>query len=147
MEKGYLHWGHDISPEETPFEVGLNIFVSLKKKEDFIGRKTMEKQFKNGTNKKLVYLTLSKEESPGNPLMLHEEPIYMDGKIVGKTSSGQYSFNYKKSISMGHITLDDNFRVNEIKDRKFEIEVAKKRYEAHINIKPLHDPKNILIKK
>ena len=71
----------------------------------------------------------------------------MDGKIVGKTSSGQYSFNYKKSISMGHITLDDNFRVNEIKDRKFEIEVAKKRYEAHINIKPLHDPKNILIKK
>ena len=87
MEKGYLHWGHDISPEETPFEVGLNIFVSLKKKEGFIGRETMEKQFANGTNKKLVYLTLFKEKSPGNPLILHEEPIYMDGKIVGKTSS------------------------------------------------------------
>ena len=147
MEKGYLHWGHDISPEETPFEVGLNIFVSLKKKEGFIGRETMEKQFKNGTNKKLVYLTLFKEKSPGNPLMLHEEPIYMDDKIVGKTSSGQYSFNYNKSISMGHIQLDNNFEINDIKDRRFEIEVAKKRYEAHINTKPLHDPKNILIKK
>ena len=107
----------------------------------------MEKQFKNGTNKKLVYLTLFKEKSPGNPLMLHEEPIYMDDKIVGKTSSGQYSFNYNKSISMGHIQLDNNFEINDIKDRRFEIEVAKKRYEAHINTKPLHDPKNILIKK
>jgi len=147
MEKGYLHWGHDISPEETPFQVGLNMFVSLKKTENFNGRNIMEQQSQNGTNKKLVYLTLLKEKSPGNPLILHEEPIYMDNKIAGKTSSGQYSFNYNKSISMGHITLGDNFELNEIKDRKFEIEVAKKRYEAQLNLQPLHDPKNILIKK
>tara|TARA_Y100000590_G_scaffold161332_1_gene184989 strand:- start:976 stop:3441 length:2466 start_codon:yes stop_codon:yes gene_type:complete len=147
MEKGYLHWGHDISPEENPYEVGLNIFVSLKKSENFIGREKMESVLKEGCSKRLVYLTLEKQNNPGNPLLLHEEPIYMDNKIVGKTSSGQYSFNYNKSISMGHVRLNENFKLNDIKNNQFEIEVAKKRYEAKINLQPLHDPKNILIKK
>ena len=30
MESGYLHWGHDISPEENQFEAGLNFAVSFK---------------------------------------------------------------------------------------------------------------------
>ena len=147
MEKGYLHWGHDISPEETPFEVGLNIFVSLKKDYNFNGRKIMEDQAKNGVNKKLIFLTLEDKCQPGYPLLLHEEPIYMNNKIVGKTSSGQYSFNYNKSMSMGHIKLDQNFKLKEMENNEFEIEVAKKRYKAHLKLKPLHDPKNILIKK
>ena len=147
MEKGYLHWGHDISPEENPYQVGLNIFVSLKKSENFIGREVMESIHKTGCDKRLVYLTLEKEDSPGNPLLLHEEPIYMNNEIVGKTSSGQYSFNYKKSMSMGHITLKENFKLSDIQNNDFEIEVAKKRYGAKLNLTPLHDPKNILIKK
>ena len=107
----------------------------------------MESIHITGCNKRLIYLTLKKEDNPGNPLLLHEEPIYMNNKIVGKTSSGQYSFNYKKSMSMGHITLKENFKLNDIQNNNFEIEVAKKRYEAKLNLKPLHDPKNILIKK
>ena len=99
----------------------------------------------NGCNKRLIFLTLDNE--PGDPLLLHEEPIYMEGKIAGKTSSGQYSFNYKKHMSMGHIKLDEVFTLNDIKNNKFEIEVAKKRYEAKLNLQPLHDPKNILIRK
>ena len=35
MEKGYLHWGHDITPEENPFEAGLKFTVSFKKNIDF----------------------------------------------------------------------------------------------------------------
>ena len=36
MEKMYLHWGHDISPAENPFEAGLGFAVNLKKEEEFI---------------------------------------------------------------------------------------------------------------
>ena len=50
-------------------------------------------------------------------------------------------------MSMGHIKLDEVFTLNDIKNNKFEIEVAKKRYEAKLNLQPLHDPKNILIRK
>ena len=31
MESGFLHWGHDISPEENQLEAGLNFAISFKK--------------------------------------------------------------------------------------------------------------------
>ena len=33
MEKGYLHWGHDISSAENPFEAKLGFAVKLNKKD------------------------------------------------------------------------------------------------------------------
>ena len=35
MESGFLHWGHDISPEENQYEAGLNFVISYKKKYRF----------------------------------------------------------------------------------------------------------------
>ena len=29
MESGFLHWGHDISPEENQYQAGLNFAISL----------------------------------------------------------------------------------------------------------------------
>ena len=37
MESGFLHWGHDISPEENQYQAGLNFAISFKKDFDFIG--------------------------------------------------------------------------------------------------------------
>ena len=44
-----------------------------------------------------------KESQPGKPLLLHDEPIYLGDKIIGRTTSGNYSFNYKKSLAFGYI--------------------------------------------
>ena len=50
---------------------------------------------------------LTLEESvPGKPLLLHEEPIYLENEIIGKTTSGNYSFNYNKNLSFGYIKSD-----------------------------------------
>ena len=54
--------------------------------------------------KKMVMLTL-KNNKPGIPLLLHDEPIYCDGKIVGRTTSGNYSFNFEKNMSFGYLNL------------------------------------------
>ena len=89
-------------------------------------------------------LTLE-ESNPGNPLLLHDEPIYCNGKIVGETTSGNFSFNYNKNMSFGYIRLDQ-FEKN-FKEHIFEIEVAKQKYKAKLESQPLHDPKNILLKK
>ena len=43
MEKGYLHWGHDMSPEENQYEAGLSFTISYKKNVDFIGKEALLK--------------------------------------------------------------------------------------------------------
>jgi len=143
MEKGYLHWGHDISPEENQYEAGLRFAISFKKNIEFVGKKAIEKIKKEKIKKKMVILTL-KESNPGSPLLLHDEPIYCDGKIVGRTTSGNYSFNYKKNISFGYINLVSP--VKELANKSFIIEVEKKYHEAILQTEALHDPENKLIK-
>ena len=140
MEKGYLHWGHDISPEENQYEAKLNFAISYKKKIDFIGKDILLKEKEKKPKKILITLSLKKSK-PGFPLLLHDEPIYLDNKLIGRTTSANYSFNYKKSIVFGYI----NSKIN-LDKGIIEIEVEKKRYEAIIEYKPLHDPSNKLIK-
>ncbi len=140
MEKGYLHWGHDISPEENSYEAGLSFTVSFKKNINFIGKDFLNKIKNKKQKKKIVILSL-KESKPGFPLLLHDEPIYCDKKIVGRTTSGNYSFNFKKNIAFGYIDALIN-----IENKNFEIEVEKKMYKAIIEPKPLHDAENKAIK-
>ena len=143
MEKGYLHWGHDMSPEENQYEAGLAFTISLKKDINFIGKKAIDKIKNEKIKKKIVILTL-KNSQPGSPLLLHDEPIYCDGKIIGRTTSGNYSFNYKKNMAFGYI--NSGFNLNSLIGKSLEIEVEKSRHESTIETRPLHDPENKLLK-
>ena len=142
MEKGYLHWGHDISPAENPFEAGLGFAVKLNREYDFIGKKSLI-EAKTNQKKQFAMFTLDQAD-PGSPLLLHDEPIYYEGKIIGETTSGNFSFNYNKNMAFGYI--ESNIDKEVAKDNFFEIEVEKIKYKAHLEINPLHDPKNSLIK-
>ena len=112
----------------------------IRKNVDFIGKDALFKIKNQKLKKKLVILSL-KENKPGFPLLLHDEPIFSDGKIIGRTTSGNYSFNFKKNMAFGYINSD-----NDQKKKNIEIEVEKVRYSAIIESKPLHDPNNKNIK-
>ena len=140
MEKGYLHWGHDISPEENQYEAGLNFTISFKKDVNFIGKSALKIIKDQKLKKKLVTLSL-KDSKPGFPLLLHDEPIYCEKKIIGRTTSGNYSFNYKKNIAFAYIENNKNIFNNDL-----IIEVEKKKYEVILEGTPLHDPKNKFMK-
>ena len=86
-------------------------------------------------------LSLDKS-NPGYPLLLHDEPIYYEGKIVGRTTSGNYSFNYKKNIAFGYINTSI-----ELISKNLEIEVEKKKYSATIEPKALHDYDSKIMKR
>ena len=134
MESGFLHWGHDISPEENQFESKLNFTVSFNKNIEFIGKQSLLKIKEKKLSKNFVMLTLDDSE-PGNPLMLHDEPIYLDDKIIGRTTSGNYSFNFKKNLAFGYIKED---LTKDNKEKKIYIEIEKKKYLASIIPKPLN---------
>ena len=68
--------------------------------------------------------------------MLHDEPIYLDGKIIGRTTSGNYSFNFNKNLAFGYVKLEED--LISLKNKTLEIEVEKNKYKAEILIKPLN---------
>ena len=76
-----------------------------------------------------------KESKPGEPLLLHDEPIYLEDKIIGRSTSGNYSFNFKKNLTFGYINND--FSNEELKDKNLLIEVEKKKYKIELILKPL----------
>ena len=139
METGYLHWGHDISPEENQYQAGLEFAISYKKNIDFIGKESLLKIKEKKIIKKLIMLTLN-DSKPGEPLLLHDEPIYKGDEIIGRTTSGNFSFNYNKNLAFGYINT--GLSKQELLKENLFIEVEKKKYPASIILKPLN-AKNI----
>ncbi len=139
LEKKFLHWGHDITSETNPIEAGLSFAVNLKKNNNFIGRKAIEDIIKNPLKRKLDLFSLKKKFKPGKPLLLHDEPIYFKDKLVGSTTSSNYSFCYKKNICLAYVQ-------NDICKKNLHVEVEGKKYLLKLEEKPLHDANSFLMK-
>ena len=138
MESGFLHWGHDISPEENQYQSGLNFTISYKKNVDFIGKQSLLKIKDKKQDKNIMMFSLL-ENKPGFPLLLHDEPIYVNDKIVGRTTSGNFSFNFKKNISYGYVNSGNS--KEDLVGKKIFIEVEKIKYPAEVLLKPLNSKK------
>jgi len=138
MESGFIHWGHDISPEENQYQAGLKFAISYKKNVDFIGKDALLKIKNKELDKRMMMFTLI-DSKPGEPLLLHEEPIYLDDKIIGRTTSGNYSFCFDKNLSFGYVNSGNT--IETLKDKNIFIEVEKKKYPVDILEKPLNNTK------
>jgi glycine cleavage system aminomethyltransferase T len=143
MEKGYRHWGHDVSPDDTPIEAGLGFVVAFDKPGGFIGREALLEQKKNGVAKRLVQFALN----DSSKLLYHNEPIYRNGEIVGYITSGMYGHAIDKSIGMGYVKNHHGLVDKAYVDAgTYEIEVAGKRYAATAQLQPFYDPKSERVK-
>ena len=137
-EKGYRHWGHDITPAETPLEAGLGFAVSFKKKTDFIGREALERQRETGLSQRLVHVMLQQPE----PLMFHDETIYRDGAVVGRITSAAFGYGFERPLGMGYIKTANGMAGEELLKGRFEVDIAGQRVPATISLKPFYDPKS-----
>ncbi len=135
MESGFLHWGNDISPEENQYQANLAFTISYKKNINFIGKNALLKIKDKGLNKTMMMFTL-KNSKPGEPLLLHEEPIYLEDKIIGRTTSGNYSFCFNKNLSFGYVNSGNT--LESLKNKNLYIEVEKVKYPVEILQKPLN---------
>ena len=75
IEKGFHHWGHDMGPDDTPFEVGLGFTVNFQKAGDFVGRQPLLEQQQRDSGRRLRLCEVAAAEV----LVLHDEPVYLDG--------------------------------------------------------------------
>jgi len=137
VEKGYRSWGHDITPDETPLEAGLGFAVKLKSDIEFKGRKALEKQMREGIQKRLVQFRL---KDPSVHLIGHE-PILQHDKVVGQVTSAAFSHTLGTCAAMGYIRLDGRSPGEAVGEGEFKIEYAADTYLAEASIDPLFDPK------
>ena len=75
IEKGFRHFGHDITCEDHVLEAGLGFAVKTSKP-DFIGRDAVLRKKENGLDRRLLQFVLNDSE----PLLYHNEPILRDGE-------------------------------------------------------------------
>jgi 4-methylaminobutanoate oxidase (formaldehyde-forming) len=137
LESGYRHWGHDITDEDTPLEAGLGFAVGWDKP-SFRGRDALLANRELPRTKRLIQFRLEDEDR----LLYHDEPIYRDGILVGRTSSGMWSYVEDRCLAMGYINNADGVTKEWIDTGTFEIEVATERIPATASIRSFYDPRN-----
>ena len=96
LEAGLPLHGHEIDPDTTPIEAGLERFVRAGG--NYVGRPVLQRQREEGTARKLVGLTL-----PGRSAPRADYAILSEGREVGRVTSGSYSPTLDTSIAMGYV--------------------------------------------
>jgi sarcosine dehydrogenase len=129
LEKRYLAWGVDITPDYNPFEAGLQFLIDWNKG-DFIGAEALARIKQEGVTQKLVCLALD------NPLpVFGGEAIFCGDKVVAQTTSGNFGYSTGKSLVLGYLpvgVLDNN---------DFSVEAFGEHSSASIVKGAIYDPK------
>ena len=135
LEKGYLYWSTDISPDYSPFEAGLGFRVHLKAKGDFRGRAALQAQKDNGTKRQLcTFVTDRKLPLYGG------ETIIKDGRVVSFASSAGFGHTVGKTIILGYLDAE------ELGATEFDVEVFGDSFPITRVNGPLHDPESQRLK-
>ncbi|SLN29454.1 4-methylaminobutanoate oxidase (formaldehyde-forming) [Roseovarius litorisediminis] len=135
IEKGFRHFGHDITCEDHVLEAGLGFAVKTAKP-DFIGRDAVLRKKDEGLNARMVQFRLTDPE----PLLYHNEPLLRDGEIVGYLSSGNYGHHLGGAMGMGYVPCKGE-TPEQVLASEYEIDVAGTRVKADASLKPMYDPK------
>ncbi len=132
MEKRYLYWGADITPDYSPYEAGLGFCVKLGKGE-FLGRDALARIKEAGVGQKLCSFTLD------TPVQVHGgEAILHAGEVLGVATSATYGHSLGQSIVFGYLPIGVAGPNDSGDD--YEIEVFCERLPARRHDRPLYDP-------
>jgi glycine cleavage system aminomethyltransferase T/glycine/D-amino acid oxidase-like deaminating enzyme len=135
LEKGYRVWGADITPEDTPYEAGLGFAVKLDK-DGFIGRDALAAA-EGRPQRRLVCLVLEDPRS----VALGSEPVRVDGRVLGRVTSGGYGYTVARSIAYAYLPAD----LAEV-GRPVEVEIFGTRVAGEVAAEPLYDPEGAAIR-
>ena len=131
MEKGYIYWSGDVTPDYTPVEAGVGSRVHLKSKGDFRGRAVLEAQKTGGLTRKLcTFVTDAHLPLTGGETILNGD------RVVSLATSVAFGHTVQKTILRGYLdtALWD--------ETAFMLEVFGERHPITRVEGPVHDPGN-----
>jgi len=133
LEKSYRLIPRELSIEYSALESGLDRFVRLNK-ENFIGRDALVAWQQKGFANQFVTLEVhdvTDADARGS------EPIWHDGKMVGRATSGGYGWRLGKSLALAMVPPALAGEGSEV-----EIEILGKRHRATVICESPFDPDN-----
>ena len=97
LEAAMALYGHELDRETTPYEAGLGWMVQLDKG-DFVGREALARQREDGIGRKLAGF-----EVEGRGIAREGHPVLVDGREVGRVTSGTWSPTFEKALGMAYV--------------------------------------------
>ena len=135
LEKGYLYWSAELSPDVTPHEAGLGFRVHLDRGGDFLGREALAGERERGPARRLC--TFACEAA----LALYGgETLLCGGERVSLATSAGRGHTVGRTIALGY--LERRWQ----EKTAFEIEVFGERHPIERVDGPLYDPGNARLK-
>jgi dimethylglycine dehydrogenase len=132
IEKGYRYWRVDLTTDYSAFQAGLDRFVHLNKGE-FIGREALVREQQQGIPRRFV--TLAVDVKDADPL--GNEPVYQNGQMIGRTTSGAYGYAVEKSLALAYVSPEAA-----APGTKLEMEILGERFPATVIEESPWDPEN-----
>ena len=137
IEKGFLHWGHDISYTEAPHQAGLEFICKPDKKNPFIGQEAYLRRSAAGEGPFLCSIKLLNSV----PLLHHNEPVLRNGQTVGFISSGAYSATQGAAIGLCLVQPPEGSKGSaSLEQGCYEVLVEGQRIPAELSVKPFSKP-------
>ncbi len=140
LEKGFRHFGHDLSDEDHILEAGLGFAVKTEKREGmygaFVGRDAVLRKREEGLTRRLLQFQLE----DGGPLLFHHEPILRDGEVCGYITSGGYGHFLGAAVGMGYVRCEREESASDILRSSFAIEIAGEIFKARASARGFYDP-------
>lgn len=130
LEKHFGTWFREFRPIYGPFEAGLDRFVKLDKP-DFIGKEAALKEKADGPKRSRVCMEVDATDAD----VMGDEPIWVDGKVVGWVTSGGYGHCVGQSLAQGYIPT-----ALVRPGMQMEIEILGERRTARLQSEPPFDP-------
>ena len=152
LDVDYISSRHALieSRKSSPFELGLGWSVKMKK-DDFIGKRALEKELKHGPEWQFVGIEIQWDElekhyreaglAPGLPSTAWRTstPLYYGSEQVGYATSGAWSPILKRYIALAHIK-NSYSKEGTLLDFELKIEHFRKLTPAKIGQTPFFDP-------
>jgi len=140
IEKGFRHFGHDITCEDHVVDAGLGFAVKTDKP-DFIGREAVIARKESGPQNRMLQFKLTDPE----PLLFHNEPILRDGEYIGYLTSGNYGHTLGGAMGLGYVPCAGETAAGVLAST-YEIDVMGTKVKAEASLKPMYDPKSERVK-
>jgi len=127
IEKRFLAYGHDLDTDTDPLQAGLGFAIAWNS--DFIGRDALLAKRDQAPSSEMVSLLFNDV----NAWPLGNEPVYLDGKIIGKTTSAAYGYRVGAAVALAY--------VNPVPENtKIKVDIAGQMFGAKVSLTPAFDP-------